>query len=220
MHNLQALNELYIQEDDNNSQALGHILEAFDEKVRNLHIITCLNESRFYAQKKHNQDASVAMALEAFKKARNDLCSSVCEDTISLLKQQRTFETKYSAVFSGKSIHDTCKQLLDLGDLKAADKIKSDFKIPDRRLGSASVLAALIVFASFTVIRYWWLRIQSLADNEDWRELDKFSKVKKSPVGYAPFVDVCLKKHNQAEAANYLPKVNEEIKVKYYVKAE
>lgn len=33
MHNLQALNELYIQEDDNNSQALGHILEAVDEKV-------------------------------------------------------------------------------------------------------------------------------------------------------------------------------------------
>lgn len=68
--------------------------------------------------------------------------------------------------------------------------------------------------------RFWWLRIQSLADNGDWKELDKFSKVKKSPIGYAPFVDVCLQKYNNEEAAKYLSRVSEEIKVKYYVKAE
>lgn len=67
---------------------------------------------------------------------------------------------------------------------------------------------------------YWWLRIQNIADNDDWKELDKFSKLKKSPIGYAPFVDVCLQKHNHEEAMKYLPRVSEEIKVKYYVKAE
>lgn len=73
------------------------------------------------------------MALEAFKKARNDLYASMCDDTINLLKQQRTFESKFSTNFIGKSIHDTCKLLLDVGDVKAAEKLKSDFKIPDRR---------------------------------------------------------------------------------------
>lgn len=73
------------------------------------------------------------MAFEAFKKARNDLYSSMCEDTLNLLKQQRAFETKNSLICLGKSIHDTCKILLDSGDIKLAEKFKSDFKIPDRR---------------------------------------------------------------------------------------
>lgn len=35
--------------------------------------------------------------------------------------------------FSGLSIHDTIAKLLELGELKEAEKIKSDFKVPDRR---------------------------------------------------------------------------------------
>lgn len=67
--------------------------------------------------------------------------------------------------------------------------------------------------------RYWWLRIQSLAEREKWLELETFSKMKKSPIGYAPFVDVCLQNHNEQEARKYLSKVSEELKIKYYIKA-
>lgn len=59
-----------------------------------------------------------------------------------------------------------------------------------------------------------------MADLGDWVELEKFSKTKKSPIGYAHFVDVCLQKNNRTEAIKYLPKVSEDIIVKYYVKAE
>lgn len=77
-------------------------------------------------------------------------------------------------------------------------------------------------------LRYWWLRIQSMADNNSWEDLDQFSKSKKSPIGYAPFVDVCLQKLHISRDTDiikrliqsFLPKVSEEIKVKYYVKAK
>ena len=32
--------------------------------------------------------------------------------------------------------------------------------------------------------RLWWLKLTALADLEDWEELEKFSKSKKSPIGY------------------------------------
>lgn len=32
--------------------------------------------------------------------------------------------------------------------------------------------------------RYWWLKLRSLAEKEEWEELEKFSKSKKSPIGY------------------------------------
>lgn len=69
-------------------------------------------------------------------------------------------------------------------------------------------------------LRYWWLRIQTLGEQAEWSELEKFSKSKKSPVGYAPFVDVCLKYDNTSEAIKYLPKVREDLKIKYYVKTK
>jgi len=32
--------------------------------------------------------------------------------------------------------------------------------------------------------RFWWVKITTLAEQEDWGELEKFSKAKKSPIGY------------------------------------
>lgn len=34
------------------------------------------------------------------------------------------------------------------------------------------------------LLRYWWLKLKSLAEKEQWEELEKFSKSKKSPIGY------------------------------------
>lgn len=66
---------------------------------------------------------------------------------------------------------------------------------------------------------FWWLRIQVLADSFQWDELERFSKSKKSPIGYEPFVEVCLKKHKVEEAKKYLPKCRNEKKVKWYIRA-
>ena len=36
----------------------------------------------------------------------------------------------------------------------------------------------------FHLCRYWWLKLKTLAEKEEWEELEKFSKYKKSPIGY------------------------------------
>ncbi|RZC42147.1 vacuolar protein sorting-associated protein 16 -like protein, partial [Asbolus verrucosus] len=183
-HNTQALNEIYIQEDDFSAQAQTFIMESLDEK------------------KGHMRDSLLTSASEAYKKGRKDLYVSMCEEYLKLLKFQRQIEEKSNGQqkIVGKSVHETCLFLLKSNDVKAAEKFRNDYKIPDKR--------------------YWWLKIQSLAHLEDWAELEKFSKVKKSPIGYAPFVDICLQKHKRPEALRYLPKVSEDLKVKYYIKAE
>lgn len=96
-------------------------------------------------------------------------------------------------------MHDTIKELLNIGDVKLADKMKSEYKVPDRR--------------------YWWIRIQVYADHFQWEELEKFSKSKKSPIGYEPFVEVCLKHGNIVEAKKYLAKCGSHKKIKWFIRA-
>uniref|UniRef100_A0A8C5FEP7 Vacuolar protein sorting-associated protein 16 homolog n=1 Tax=Gadus morhua TaxID=8049 RepID=A0A8C5FEP7_GADMO len=68
--------------------------------------------------------------------------------------------------------------------------------------------------------RYWWLKLKSLAEKEEWEELEKFSKSKKSPVGYLPFVEVCMKKSNKYEAKKYVTKVTPEQRVRAHLTIE
>ncbi|CAB1327603.1 unnamed protein product [Coregonus sp. 'balchen'] len=68
-----------------------------------------------------------------------------------------------------------------------------------------------------TVVRYWWLKLTALAEKEDWEEMEKFAKSKKSPIGYLPFVEVCVKRHNKYEAKKYVSKVTPEQKVKAHL---
>lgn len=98
----------------------------------------------------------------------------MCDEAQRLRKTQKQYETTYKESFAGFSVQDTCARLLALNDIRAADKFRSEFKIPDRR--------------------YWWLKIRALANNNKWIELEQLSKTKKPPIGFGPFVDVCLEK--------------------------
>lgn len=69
-----------------------------------------------------------------------------------------------------------------------------------------------------TLSRFWWLKIEALAEAGDWHELEKFSKSKKSPIGYDPFVEVCVKYERLTEAEKYLQRVQPEHKVKCLIK--
>ncbi|XP_023943349.1 vacuolar protein sorting-associated protein 16 homolog [Bicyclus anynana] len=181
-HNREALRKVYVQEDDFTGQAATHIRDALDHTNPG------------------SAEASLISARECYKKGKNDLGASICEEARKLIKQQSSLQETYGESFVGLSLHDTVKKLLDHGEVKLADKLRSEYRMPDRR--------------------YWWLRIIALADKQDWTELEKLSKSKKSPVGYEPFVDACLKYCNYDEALKYLPKCRDDIKVKYYVKAE
>ncbi|CAH0559319.1 unnamed protein product [Brassicogethes aeneus] len=181
-HNTQALNEIYIQEDDFCAQAETFIMESLDPK------------------KELMKDSLLTSAMDAYKKGRKDLYANLCEESLKLLKYQRELEDKLGVknVFVGKSVHETCKLLLEKND-KLAEKFRSDYKIPEKR--------------------FCWLKIDRLVKNKDWLELERFSKSKKSPIGYHPFVDVCLQNDKKDEAIKYLARVNDDVKVKYYIKA-
>lgn len=97
-------------------------------------------------------------------------------------------------------MHETIKCLLILGDIKSAEKKKIEYKVPERR--------------------FWWLRIQVLSETFQWDELEKFSKAKKSPIGYEPFVEVCLKQGEREEVKKYLPKCRNDKKIKWYILRE
>lgn len=82
------------------------------------------------------RDANLTSALEAYKKGRKDLYASMCEESIKLLRFQRDIEEKLTGAknkFVGKTVHDTCKLLLEMDELKMAEKFRNDYKIPDKR---------------------------------------------------------------------------------------
>nr|CAG4643026.1 EOG090X01BU [Ilyocryptus agilis] len=115
-------------------------------------------------------------------------------------RAQASYETKLGCSMVNVSLNDTLKLLMRRKDWKEVDEMVKKLKIPERRL--------------------WWLKVTTLGEIGDWIELEKLSRIKKSPIGYEPFVDVCLQYDNIAEAQRYLPKVDEQLSIKYYVKAK
>ena len=96
-------------------------------------------------------------------KAKNDFLSNTCKEQQKLLNYQKNLEEKFHRDFVGSSLHDTLHLLLTLSEIKLAEKLRSEYKVPDRR--------------------FWWLRLMTMAELGDWDEMEKFSK-NKSPIGY------------------------------------
>ncbi|EHB04285.1 Vacuolar protein sorting-associated protein 16-like protein [Heterocephalus glaber] len=138
--------------------------------------------------------AALQIAADAFYKAKNEFAAKATEDQMRLLRLQRRLEDELGGQFLDLSLHDTVTTLIVGGHNKRAEQLSRDFRIPDKRL--------------------WWLKLTALADLEDWEELEKFSKSKKSPIGYLPFVEICMKQHNKYEAKKYASRVGPEQKVK------
>lgn len=144
-------------------------------------------------------DSSLIEITNNYKKAHKDVESELCDDHRKLMKQQKLMEEKYSRAFYGLSLHDTVKELLILGDLKLAEKTRVEHKMSEKH--------------------FWYLRIEILGNNYQWEELEKFSKSKKSPVGFEPFVEVCLKGRNLNEAKKYIHKCRDDKKIVWFNRA-
>lgn len=179
LNNVTALKDIYLQEDDFLAQAEMTLEESLDSYIK--------------------LDSSLIEITNNYKKAHKDIESELCDDHRKLMKQQKTLEEKYARAFYGLSIHDTVKELLVLGDIKFAEKIKNDHKMSDKH--------------------FWYLRIEILSNNYQWEELERFSKSKKSPVGMEPFVEVCLQARNLNEAKKYIVKCRDDKKITWFNRA-
>ncbi|KAG5679723.1 hypothetical protein PVAND_009270 [Polypedilum vanderplanki] len=144
-------------------------------------------------------DSSLLDISSNYKRAHKDIEAEICDDHRKLMKQQKTLEEKYARAFHGLSLHDTVRELLVLGDLKMVEKVKNDHKMSDKH--------------------YWHLKVEILSGNYQWEELEKFSKSKKSPIGYEHFVDACLKARNINEAKKYIIKCREDKRIILYNRA-
>ncbi|XP_053678723.1 vacuolar protein sorting-associated protein 16 homolog [Anopheles nili] len=178
LNSLSTLKDIHSQEDDFLSQAELALREAL--LLGNL-------------------DASIPDISGNYRKAGKAIEADLCDETKKLIRHQKLLNDKWQKDFFGLSLHALIRKLLQLGDQRYAEKLKSEFKMSDRR--------------------YWWLRVQTYGDNYQWEDLEKLAKSKKSVIGYEPFVEVCLAKMNVAEAKKYLPRCSEEHKLKWYLRA-
>ncbi|KJA15614.1 hypothetical protein HYPSUDRAFT_1068261 [Hypholoma sublateritium FD-334 SS-4] len=112
-------------------------------------------------------------------------------------QQQLEHETDGKVTFFGLNLNETIKTCILNGLTKRADKIKSDFKVPDKR--------------------FWYLKLHALTVARDFEGLDAFSKAKRSPIGYEPFVHHLVETGYAAEAVAYVARCDSPKRAELYV---
>lgn len=95
------------------------------------------------------------------------------------------------------SLNETIRQCIKLGLRKQAEKLKVDFKVPEKR--------------------FWYVKMKALIELKDWDGLENWSG-KKSPIGFEPFVHHLLSMGCHREALRYVPKCEARNRVELYVK--
>jgi hypothetical protein len=116
----------------------------------------------------------------------NTFTRASLDEIPKLLKLQETFEKDFGPGLVGLSVNTTIFRLIRLGALKRAQKIQSEFKVPERT--------------------FWFIRLRALVAKRDWTELEELSKLKKSPIGWEPFFNEILGAGNNRIAALFIPK--------------
>ncbi|CAG8258947.1 unnamed protein product [Penicillium salamii] len=105
-----------------------------------------------------------------------------------LLKAQEALDKDLAdnSEYLGLSLNETIYRLIRAGYSKRAQKIQSEFKMPEKT--------------------FWWLRLRALVAKRDWGELEEIAKVKKSPIGWEPFYNEILGAGNTKLASGFVPK--------------
>ncbi|KAK9786074.1 hypothetical protein WJX73_008313 [Symbiochloris irregularis] len=100
------------------------------------------------------------------------LQSKGAQEMVSLRKLQSDLESETgNACFLGLSAVGTVRQLLRLGNVRGAARVRAELKISDRR--------------------FTWLKIRMLGAAKDWEGLEALGREKKLPVGMDVFIAAC-----------------------------
>ncbi|CAN1173018.1 Protein VACUOLELESS1 [Linum perenne] len=114
--------------------------------------------------------------------------SKAAEEHAKLIRIQHELEVATKqAIFVDSSISDTIRTCIVLGNDKFATKVKTEFKVSEKR--------------------WYWLKVFALATVGNWDALEKFSREKRPPIGYRPFVEACMDADEKGEALKYIPKL-------------
>ncbi|ETS65113.1 hypothetical protein PaG_00571 [Moesziomyces aphidis] len=117
--------------------------------------------------------------------------AKLVDEQIRLLAFQQALEKEdgHRSQFTGLSLNETIRQLLFRNMSKKADKLRSDFKVPDKR--------------------YWNIKLDTLAQSKDWDGLWSFANSKRSPIGYTPFVVKLVELNHVQESMRFVPKIQD-----------
>ncbi|KAF9940767.1 hypothetical protein BGZ65_006160 [Modicella reniformis] len=122
------------------------------------------------------------------------------EDAIRLIQVQAQLEKEYGELFTGLSISSTVYKLITINQSTRANKVRSDFKMPDKR--------------------FWWIKLRALVEIRDWEGVAAFAKFKKSPIGYEPFVEECVKARQFTKVGEYILKCDPHLRAGLFLKIE
>eukprot|EP01132_Coremiostelium_polycephalum_P002241 gene2241-2763_t len=183
------------------SKDFGLLKEIYDIKGQSKEMSNIILYEAFRDPDFDSRLRGLHKAIDQFmgSKDKDDVIyAKLTEDQVKLEVLQKELENGLQDNFLGMTISDTIYKLILLSQHKRVNNFKSEFKIPDKR--------------------FWWIKIKALSVMGDWEELQKFSKEKKSPIGYEPFAEVCLEQNNQIEALKYIPKiVDVSNRVQFYI---
>ncbi|KAG6377543.1 Vps16, C-terminal region-domain-containing protein [Boletus reticuloceps] len=116
------------------------------------------------------------------------------------MQQQLEKESDGKVKFFGKSVSETIRTCLMNAMSKKADKVKSEFKVPDKR--------------------FWYIKLHTLTALRDFNGLDAFARSKRSPIGYEAFVRHLVEAGHLKEAASYVIRCDAPKRVGLYVLCE
>lgn len=166
--NLSLLKDYYYQADYKSETAAILTNESYEETDVMSRIDKLKEALKFYSEDKD----------KTFEVKSTD-------EHIRLLQIQEQLEKETNQVFLELSLSETIFKCLIYGQSSRANKLRSEFRIPDKR--------------------FWWIKLKALVKTNDWDGLEKFSKTK-SPIGYIPFIEECLKVNAPQEASKYVEK--------------
>lgn len=139
-------------------------------------------------------------AMKEFRDGQHLFHLKATEELHKLSKDQADIERKHSLRVTGLSLFNTILICVKNRHGKLAEQLRKDFKISDSQ--------------------FWWAKLRGLAHIGDYEELERFSKQRKSPIGYEPFAEVCLRHGNRREAAKYVSRAAPENKFRLYMSIE
>ncbi|KAF3443568.1 hypothetical protein FNV43_RR13255 [Rhamnella rubrinervis] len=165
----------------------------------------------FFLSNGQLQEVAFLLWKESWDLGRNPMASKgspLHGPRIKLIeKAQHLFSETKEHTFESKAAEEHAKLLRS--DYKAGHFVDSSISDTIGHVLSWETIELLKVKTEFKVSekRWYWLKVFALATIRDWDALEKFSKEKRPPIGYRPFVEACIEADEKGEALKYIPKL-------------
>ncbi|THH19130.1 hypothetical protein EW146_g1994 [Bondarzewia mesenterica] len=183
--NREMLRDFYYSDDRRVESAVLLMEEAGSMQDPNAKITAIKAAQKFFSEDKEH--AFEAKSMDEYGR-------------LLTVQQQLEKETDNKIPFFGLSVNETLRTCLVNGMSKRADKIKSDFKVPDKK----------VCLASSHLRDFWPASAHIILCHES-------TQVLRSPIGYEAFVRHLVDKGHAKEAIGYVARCDANKRVDLYV---